>query len=68
MQDGVVDAWAEVQCPVRECGYRASMRVGVVEQASDPAHAERVMIIRQEHPNHPPDQTLLIDGNESARW
>jgi hypothetical protein len=60
-QDGVVDAWVEVQCPVRACGYKASMRVGVAERAFGSAHAERVTMIRQEHPHHPADQTLLLD-------
>jgi hypothetical protein len=44
------------------------MRVGVAERASGSAHAERVTMIRQEHPNHPADQTLVMDGNETARW
>ena len=43
-------------CPVDSCTYTTSFRLGMGEETSSAAHAERLAILRDEHPNHPDDE------------
>jgi hypothetical protein len=66
-QYGVVGAWVDVRCPVGGCDYKASMRLGAGARADASAYAERVTIVRDEHPAHPVDNLLLVAGDEPGR-
>lgn len=41
-------------CPVEGCDYKTYFRLGMGDEASPSAHAERVDVLRKEHPNHEP--------------
>lgn len=40
-------------CPIEGCNYSTTFRLGMGEEADPKAHAERVEILREEHPAHP---------------
>jgi len=44
-------------CPVEGCDYSTYFRLGMGEELDPVAHAERVQILRAEHPNHPTQPT-----------
>lgn len=39
-------------CPVEGCEYTAGFRLGMGEEEDASAHAERLQILREEHPVH----------------
>lgn len=45
-------AWLPFHCPVEGCAYTATFRLGMGEELDSSAHAERVEMLRAEHPNH----------------
>jgi hypothetical protein len=45
-------AWISVNCPVQGCSYGATFRLAMGEETN--GRAERVAILRDEHPDHPP--------------
>lgn len=48
-------------CSVEGCSYATSFRLGMGEELSTHAHAERLETLRAEHPNHPPVATGPAD-------
>jgi hypothetical protein len=45
-------ARVEIECPVEGCSYSATFRLAMGEETS--GSTERVAILRDEHPSHPP--------------
>lgn len=43
-----------IECPVEGCSYTATFRLPMGEETGA-GMAERRAILREEHPNHPPD-------------
>jgi hypothetical protein len=44
-------------CPVDGCAYITHFRLGMGEELDSSAHAERLEVLRREHPNHPAADT-----------
>lgn len=48
-------------CPVEDCNYSTSFRLGVGEEADPAAHAERIGWLLEEHPDHDGDEVVGQD-------
>jgi hypothetical protein len=46
-------ASVEIECPMESCSYRAMFRLAMGEETN--GRAVRAAILRDEHPDHPPD-------------
>jgi hypothetical protein len=60
-----VGAWISVECPVEGCSYGATFRLGA--DAETKGAGEQRRLLRDEHPNHPPDEEdeRVESGSES---
>lgn len=52
-EGGLVGAILPFRCPVDGCRYIAILRLGEGEETVPAAHAERLEMLRREHPSHP---------------
>lgn len=43
----------KIRCPKDGCDYVGGFRLGMGEEEDSTAYAERVSILRKEHPSHP---------------